>query len=485
MNRRIQAWLLVFVAACTASEGTPVPRQVPITTTSAAPTTPVAPSTTVLLDPRPGAAGVGDSLYGELGNGGYDVAHYSLDLSWEPATTHLDATVIIEAVATHDLASFNLDFVGMEVDEVTVSRHVASWERDGPELIVTPAAAIATGERFTAVVSYSGPTRPIFTPALPVPIGWNSGVDGEQFVVAEPDGARSWFPVNDHPTDKARYTFRITVPSELFAAATGTLVETSRTGATTTYVWDSQDLMASYLATVAIGDFELVTRRRAGSVAVRHVLPPELAADSPRALELTDDIIEFFADLVGPYPFDAFGIVVVDAPFPALETQTLSVFSEDIVASPIFERVLVHEIAHQWFGNSVSPADWEDIWLNEGFATYAEYLWVERLEGLDAIDADLRRATLAVAELPPPGSPPATDLFNGAVYVRGAATLHALRLTVGDDAFFRILRRYYTEFRDSHASTDDFIAIAEGVSGEDLESLFVEFLFTEGAPSFP
>ena len=181
-------------------------------------------------------------------------------------------------------------------------------------------------------------------------------------------------------------------------------------------------------------------------------------------------MITLLDDIYGPYPFEAYGVLVVDEALGfALETQTLTIIGSDIAAEPgRADQILLHELAHQWVGDAVSPATWKDIWLNEGFATYAEWLWLERTGRRSA--ADSARQYEGAPELdPPPGDPGPDELFSGPVYIRGGMTLQALREQVGDDDFFEILRTWVDEHRDSTASTEDFIALAEEISGDELD----------------
>ncbi len=435
----------------------------------------------------PGAPGVGDSYYPGLGNGGYDVQHYDLDLAYD-ADGSIEADAIITAVATQNLSGFNLDFVGWEIDELTIDGNDAPLRRDGAELVIYP-YVIPNGDHFTIEISYHGTPAPMQSAALPVEIGWLTGPDGEQFVVAEPDAAHSWFPANDHPTDKATFSFTITVPNGFMGAANGerTLVVESET--TATYHWSMDAPMAPYLATVVIGRgwqivADPVSTEDAG-LPVRNVLPSDLVENPPAALEQTGQMINVLEEAFGPYPFDRYGIVVVDGFQHALESQTLSVFGRAMVDAPFFEYVLVHELAHQWFGNSVSVAEWSDIWLNEGFATFSELLWVEHLYGPGAYREEVVNRTDAarVAEYGPPATPPPNDLFNGSVYQRGALVLVALRDEIGDDAFFATLRTYAERYANDNASTDDFIAIAEEISDRDLDDLFAAWLYDEELPA--
>ena len=490
---------LLFLAACSGSEAdapaTSAPTTVtPPTTVSPNPTAATTTTTTLASDaftPIEQRIGSGDSRYPLLGNIGYDVLHYAVDLTFDPEPNTISALVVVTARATEPLAAFSLDFLGFDILGLTVNGSDAGYERSDGELIVRTPEPIAAGEQFATSVRYQGTPQPIRSQALPFDVGWRNDDDGTTYVIAEPDGGRSWLPLNDHPSDKATYTFNITVPEPLIAAANGVLIERITDLGWSTWVWDSTHPMASYLATVVIGDLEIVTDQegtRTSGVAIRNVLPRDLGPTPRAMLGKQGEMIEFFAELWGPYPFDAYGIAVVDSFEAALENQTLSIFGRGFVDdSQFFETVLVHELAHQWFGNSVTPGDWGDIWLNEGFATYAEWLWIEETKGSAALQSTVAgsRNQMARTSLPPPGNPPSDDLFNSSVYVRGGLVLHALRTAVGDDVFFEILRSYAARYRDSTVSTTDFIALAESVSGLDLGDLFDAWLYGEVVPELP
>ena len=430
-------------------------------------------------NPQPGADGLGDSRFPLAGNGGYDVQHYTLDLTWDAATGDIFGTATIEALATQALSAFNLDFRGLSIIGITVDDTPATFARAEPELTIQPAQPLLDGDPFTVVVAYSGRPQPLRDPAAPIAIGWITYDEGV-YVVSEPLGAATWYPVNDHPLDRATYTFRITVPQPYVVAANGLLQETIDSGATTTYVWEASDPLASYLATVNIGQFDVQTDTGPDGLPIRNYFPPDLDAGALAGFDRTAEMIAFFSDLFGPYPFEAYGVVVVSADFPAaLETQTLSVFGP----LSLGEVTVAHELAHQWFGDSVALADFGDMWLNEGFASYAEVLWLGHVLEFDIDDlAFLEGFYDTVRELPPPGDPPADDLFHPGVYQRGAFTLHALRLRVGAKTFFEIIQTYYEQFRDRNATTADFIALAEEISGEDLDALFDTLLYADQLP---
>jgi aminopeptidase N len=440
-----------------------------------------------------GAPGLGDSLYPNFGNGGYEATHYILDIKVKDvSTSDLAAIVTIEANALQDLKSFNLDFVGFEIDKITVNNEVAEFTRTESELTVVPSTVLTGGEAFTVVVQYGGSPQEMQSVALPVQTGWIS-VDGRSFVLSEPDGSAGFYPVNDHPLDKALYTFRVTVPEPYEVAANGELIESIDNGDTSTFVFEVRDPMASYLATINIDQFDIETTQSENGIPIRDYYSTSLPAKVREPFARQAEMLVYFSEIYGDYPFDLYGSMVMDAEFQsALENQTLSIFGIDMIDYEDVEGtelVVAHELAHQWFGDSVSVADWSDIWLNEGFATYSEGLWIEHLHGRDAlnewVDSEYADVLANQQYYSAPGTPPADDLFNGGVYVWGGLTLHALRLEVGDESFFQVMQTYYERFKDGNAATADFIAVAEEVSGQDLRGFFAAWLYGDRIPSLP
>jgi aminopeptidase N len=432
----------------------------------------------------PGARGVGDPYFPDLGNGGYDVEHYDLALTWHPDEGAIDGVATIRATATQDLSRFDLDLAGLEVASVEVGSEPAAFERDGRELVVTPADAVAEGSSFETVVTYAGEPGPLDEATELYDLGWHT--DGrEAFVVSEPSGAQTFFPANDHPTDKATYTFRLTTPSDQAAVANGRRVgEEPHPDGTTTWTYELAEPMATYLAQVGIGDLELVDAGVVEGVAIRHALHRSYLDEAQRTVSRTGEMIQALDDVWGPFPFATYGVLAVDEPLGfALETQTLTIIGSDTaVAGRRADGILLHELAHQWVGDAVSPATWKDVWLNEGFATYSEWLWFERTVGSPA--AGFARRVGGRGTEVPPGDPGKDELFGITVYERGAATLQALREAVGDDAFFRILRQWVDTYRGRAASTADFIALAKDVSGAPvLDALFHRWLYEPGLPS--
>jgi aminopeptidase N len=441
----------------------------------------------------PGAPGVGDPYYPLDGNGGYDVRHYNLDVQYTPETDVLDGVARIRARATQNLSAFNLDFEGLTIRSITVDGRPAQWSRSGGELTVTPKRTLRKGRIFTTTVVYDGIPQVIEDPVL-----GNAGVfhtDDGVTIIGQPDVAATWFPANDHPIDKASFMIRVTVPEGLEAISNGVLAGRSSRGGWSTWVWDAKEPMATYLATATVGEFDISSYRENGIRywdALDPALPQNLYDNAAASLARQPEIIDFLSDYFGRYPFSAAGgIVDNNNEFGfALENQTRPIYAPGFFRTPgRGDGVVVHELAHQWYGNSLAIARWQDIWLNEGFASYAEWMWSEH-EGLgtaqqifdeiyNGIPADDEFWALRIAD------PGPERIFDGAVYDRGAMTMHALRLEVGDRAFFRILRTWAQSRAGDNVTTEEFIAHAERVSGRQLDALFDAWIYTGSKPAAP
>ncbi|MGJ3240979.1 MAG: M1 family metallopeptidase [Anaerolineae bacterium] len=435
-----------------------------------------------------GASGVGDPYFPHLGNGGYDAQHYTLDLALDFDTLILGGTVTMHARATQDLSRFNLDFAGFMIEAITVDQRPATFTREGRELIITPQQSIDEHDEFEVAVTYQGvPGRDVDLPELPFSRGWTF-YDGGVYVASEPDGASLWYPVNDHPSDKATYTIIMTVPEPYIVAANGTLTDVHAEAGQRTYTWENQHPTASYLVTVNIAQFARSDDGAVAGVPIRNYFPEALQALGDDVFAQTADMMIDFNQWFTPYPFEAYGAVVADTNLPfALETQTLSLFGRNGLNQNIGGQVTIaHELAHSWFGNHVSPATWRDIWLNEGFATYASVMWMEEAYGADVAQTVMNNWYNAVRDSQVIiGDPGANNLFSISVYFRGAWTVYALRERVGDETFFSILRTYQQRYAHSNASIADFIAVAEEISEQDLSAFFDSWLYQPTIPPRP
>jgi aminopeptidase N len=445
-----------------------------------------------------GAPGAGDPFFPFAGNGGYDVRHYGLYLDYEPDSDVLSGRAIVFARTTQNLKSFNLDLRRfLEVERVTVNGRSARFSREGEhELVISPDKKLKKHRPLVVGVRYEGVVEPVIDPDESSE-GWIPTDDGA-FVVNEPQGSPGWYPANDTPNDKATFDFAVTVPKGRTVIANGKLAAKFDRGDKTTWIWRERDLMATYLATASNGVFETDFDDVASSdIPLYNAVDPNTkrrASPAPEPglawerLARQPEIVDWLEGVYGEYPFRSAGAIVDWAPDVgyALESQTKPNYSVLPGVSTI-----VHEIAHQWFGNSVSLAKWPDIWLNEGFATYTEWLWSER-EGTGTAQ-EIFDETYATPEEGEAGqdlwfpAPAALEgpaqLFHTPVYDRGAMTLHALRGKVGDDVFFELVRDWYEENRDGNVTTDDFIALAERESGQELDEFFQVWLYTPGKPA--
>ena len=427
-----------------------------------------------------GGESVGDAYYPNLGNTGYDVSHYDLALSVEVAgVDQLTATATIDLTATNDLGRLSFDFEpDLEASAITIDGIEATFEQGDNKLRITPATTLDQGVDYVVVIDYSGQPVTVDSGTRIGEIGWYDRPD-VSVSVGEPFGARSWYPVNDHPVDKATYTFNLDVAEGLTGVANGVLTNDEVTNGRRLTTWEMRQPMASYLATVAVGTFTLIESDSGAGVDVFDAVPTRLADVFVGDFELTDEMLVTFTELFGPYPFDEYGVLIADTELGfALETQGRSLFSSAFVdGDGSIERIVAHELAHQWFGNNVSPATWQDIWLNEGFASYAEDLWIEFGRNGDPGDLEDRLIARAESALSPaPGDPGAAGLFDASVYRRGGLTLHGLRIAVGDDVFFVILREWNVRFGGGTASTADFVSLSEELSGQDLDTFFTAWL---------
>ncbi|WP_394685036.1 M1 family metallopeptidase [uncultured Microbacterium sp.] len=430
---------------------------------------------------------VADSYAPQSGDLSYDVESYDLAIGYRVRTNRLDGVATIVAVARESVSSFAIDLVGLRTSRVRVDGVNARFSA-GPRILrVTPPQALAPGDRFEVEVTYAGAPAP--RRSRWGTVGWEELTDGA-LVAGQPIGAPTWFPCNDRPDNRARMRLEITVDDGYVAAATGVAGPRTRRGGRTTTTFVSDVPTATYLAAVHVGRYRTRQLEGTGEALVPSVTvtaPPALTAAVDRAFATVPDMLRAFDRLFGPYPQEACTLVVTaDELEIPLEAQGLAVFGMNHLV-PAAQRLVAHELAHQWFGNSVGIARWSDIWLNEGFACYAEWLWSETSGGasVESCVAD-HYARLAARPrdllLVDPGP---DDMFDDRVYKRGALTLHALRCTLGDEAFFDLLRTWTTDHRHALVTTDDFRAAVERAGGPDAAAVLSRWIDDVALPARP
>ena len=495
----------VTTEATPTSPATPAP-VTPDTGPQPTPTNDPPPTTVVPVAPpsTPAPSALPDPLYAELGGVGIDVHDYRVELNYDPTSDQLLGRVLIQLAVTIDDTPLVLD-AGPELDisAVTYDGAAVEFVHADANLTLQPPTPMTVGDVHEVVVDYRTGGS-VETSLVGLEVGWFH-TDGGSYVLSEPDGAHSWLPSNDHPSDKATWTFVITVPAGLTGIANGRLISHQTIGTSSNalagastgddqevWTWRTDDPMTTYLAQVITGDYEIVEGVGPNGLPLIHAV---LRADRARLepyFTLTSEQIDYFDDLFGPYPLASYGLAVIDSPRGvAMETLGRSQFSRDDLASPEpgegEQLYLSHELGHQWFGDAVSPEQWDDIWLNESFATYAQWLWFDHV-GLQPIDdaAASRLARDAQVRKRPTGSPIASSLFSYESYEGGALVVHALRKELGDDAFFNLLRTWIVERGGSTGSTAQFIALASQVAGRDLQPFFDDWLFAQLLPvAFP
>ncbi|PTA66659.1 M1 family metallopeptidase [Deinococcus arcticus] len=431
----------------------------------------------------------GDRIYPRLGQAGLDVTHYDVALRVpQPGTRTLQAEVTLSAQATRPLPLLSLDYLGPAVQGVTWNGAAVPFERAGEKLLIRRALTPGTTARVT--VRLSGPAGRVPDPDLPVDLGWQAlpgqgAQPGVNFSFSEPDGTRAFLPVNDHPADPATFTLRVTVPQGVTAAASGVHTRVQDTPQGRTFTFEQREAIPTYALSVHVGPLERVDRpavQVAGkTVQVRDYFPPGIPPNIRAPYERTGEILRVLGEWFGPYPFAVYGSAVVRPALPALETATLSTMP--VTSSNV--RVIVHEAAHQWFGNSVPLGDWSDTWLNEGFATYAELLWVQAQGEGEAAVVQRWRDSVQSGPTRPLVARTAAELFDRSAYLRGALALHALRAEVGDGPFRTFLQTYARERAGQPTRTADLLALARRVLGPDAEGVLRAWVESPGLPPLP
>ncbi|MGB3484559.1 MAG: M1 family metallopeptidase [Mycobacterium sp.] len=419
------------------------------------------------------------------GNFGYRVSRYELNLQYKVAINRLSGAVTITAATLAALRTFSLDLSdALSVSKVSVNgRRPQHFKASGHKLHITLAAALPAGAALTIEVRYSGSPKPLHT--YWGEVGFEELTNGA-LVAGQPNGAASWFPCDDHPAAKASYRIAITTDSPYLAIANGELLSKRVRAGNTTWTYELAEPTSTYLTTLQIGDYVMYKLPKAPAPMFA-VLPAALKRNFDHDFARQPQMMKLFVKLFGKYPVSSGYTVVVteDALEIPLEAQGLSVFGANHCnGKRSTERLIAHELAHQWFGNSVTARRWRDIWLHEGFACYAEWLWSEESGGPSADDWARRyhqrlRASPQNLLLADPGP---RDMFDDRVYKRGALLLHALRLRIGDKKFFALLLDWATRYRHSTVVTDDFTALAANYTDQPLHPLWDAWLYNKPVP---
>ena len=413
------------------------------------------------------------------------MSRYDLDLDYRVASNRLSGTATITAVTLASLRTFTLDLAEtMTVSKVTVNgRRPAHFATSGGKLRIRLESALPTGSAMSVVVRYGGSPRPVQT--IWGTVGFEELTNGV-LVAGQPNGSPSWFPCDDHPSAKASYRIAISTDSPYRVVSNGELVARRVRAAQTEWTFEQPEPTSTYLTTLQIGMYE-AHRLPKASVPMQVVLPDRLRSNFDHDFARQPQMMKLFTKLFGPYPLASGYTVVVtedDLEIP-LEAQGISIFGANHCdGSRRHERLIAHELAHQWFGNSVTARRWRDIWLHEGFACYAEWLWSENSGGPSATElaANYHRRLAQAPQDLLLADPGPRDMFDDRVYKRGALTLHHLRAILGDRKFFALLRDWTTRYRHSTAVTDDFTGLAANYAEVSLRPLWDAWLYSVKVP---
>ncbi|MBU2694525.1 M1 family metallopeptidase [Pimelobacter sp. 30-1] len=424
-----------------------------------------------------------DPYLPDHGDPSYSVRHYDLDLIYVPDGNRLRGTAVLSVVVLAETNRLVLDLAGLAATKLRIDgARLKKWSTRSNRLVLQLDRAVAAGAELTLTIAYGGSPQPVID-RYHGDAGWEELEDGV-IVAAQPHGAPTWFPCNDRPDDKATYRIELSAPSGYTVVANGNLAQKRRRASVDTWTYVMDRPMASYLATVQIGRYD--TTEHAPSLVT--IAPPD--ADLAGSFDQQPAMMAFFERVFGDYPFDGYAAVVTDDELEIpLESQSLSTFGRNFCSTDWSQvRLIAHEMAHQWFGNAVTLRHWQDIWLHEGFACYAEWLWSEESGGPHTCDGWARHHHERLADLPQDlvlADPGPELMFDDRVYKRGALALHALRVAVGDESFFGLLKAWAAERRGASVTTAELLEFAGERTGVDVAGLLGPWLFEAELPAFP
>jgi aminopeptidase N len=429
--------------------------------------------------PIPHGQGIGDPYYPDDGNLGYDVLRYHVALTYHPTSTSIDASTLVTARATRRLSRLDLDLTGFAVDSVRVNHRPARFTRAFiHELVIRPLRAIRDGTVFAVRVNYHGPLR--LLPDQQVASGWHHATaPGSGFIAGEPHSCTAWYPCNDHPLDKARFALDATVPRPFSVVSNGSQLPTLNHGRMRTFRWRLDAPTTTYLTMMYVDRLTFQRSVLPGGVKVVSAFGPHPGAAVGREARLPA-ILSFLSSKFGPYPAPSAGGVFIDARFGfSLETYTRPMFTRGIGVSTI-----VHENAHQWWGDHVSIRHWRDVCLNECFASYAQWLWDEHNgANLDHRYRDDVTKYAQVFKYPLYDMGPGHEFDGPGVYFKGQWFLHALRNKLGTAAFFSALREIQRTYANRNLSMIGLRDRLEKDTGVDLTSFWHDWVLQTGVPS--
>ncbi len=431
---------------------------------------------------------VEDSVYPAVGDPRIDALLYDLDLGWDPGARRLEASAIVTFRAARTSKRFQLDLgAELTVGRLELDGESVGFVRRGKNLVIK--APIEADQRYELSLDYVGTPRPAPAPTTRRDFsttGFTVTDTGEVWTMQEPYGAYTWYPVNDQPADKALYEITVRAPSPWTGISNGQLTELVTDGETTTSSWQLTEPASSYLVTLAIGDYAHSSNTSAGGLRVDYWTPRGMVRDLQN-LQTAAESVDWIEGRLGAYPFDSLGLVVT-ASMSAMETQTMiTLGSNDYVLSP---QVIAHELVHQWYGDQVSPADWSDVWLNEGMTMLMQWLYEDEhdIRPLRGTIRDARAADQGLRdEYGPPGAYDPLQFGGSNIYYTPGLMWNELRLELGDDEFFRIARSWLEQHDNTSVTREQIFAHWETETGRELSDFFAAWITgrTTPAPGAP
>ena len=491
---RVAVALLLPAVVVTACTDEPEQAAAPPTSSSTPDQTSTTP-TDQTPEPDPKAGGrwaravnalVEDPYYPDVGEPEVDALHYDLELSWNPDSAVLDGVARIDFRAADDLTELQLDFGSpLAPSTVELDGTAVDVAHDDDLLLIDGFDPLPANSQHTLRIAYRGSPEAVDAPTTRQDfdgVGWHTMRDGNTWTMQEPYGAFTWYPVNDHPSDKAYYDMSIETPADVRGVAGGELVSDEVADGRRMTRFHLGDPAAAYLITLAIGDYRLERDTGPDGLPVSYWVRPEDSRFLPD-LRRTPELLEWLTDLLGPFPFDHVGALITPSG-TAMETQeTISMGTR--VPLRIYPEVLLHEYAHQWYGDTVTPDTWPDLWLNEAFATYLEMAWMadEGGRSLEEWQSSLEDGDQAMRdEDGPPGAYDEGEFAENSVYFSGMLMLLRIRDEVGEEAFDEVLRGWPEQQHGSTADRDEWVAFAEQTTGADLADFVDEWLTSETTP---
>ncbi len=416
---------------------------------------------------------VEDSVYPDVGDPRVDALLYDLDLTWDPLGRRLTASAVVTFRATRTAPRFQLDLApGLTVGDLRLDGESVGFARRGTNLLVR--APVEADTRYELTLDYAGTPRPAPAPTTRNDFsttGFTITDTGEVWTMQEPYGAYTWYPVNDQPSDKALYDITVRAPAPWTGISNGRLTGLDTRDDTTTTSWQLTEPASSYLVTLAIGDYTHSSNTTADGLRVDYWTPRGMVLGLDRVQSAAASI-DWIESKLGPYPFDSLGLVVT-ASQSAMETQTmLTLGNNEYVLSP---QVIAHELVHQWYGDQVSPADWRDVWLNEGMTMLVQWIYQDEhdLQPLsDSVAAGRADDQGLRDQYGPPGAYDPRQFGGSNIYTSPALMWNELRVAVGDDEFFRIARSWLDAHDGTSVTREQIFDHWESETGRELSAFF-------------